>query len=1256
MKKRFLILLLLGCLLVCSGYTMGNQIPEDAYGNGTEDAYWTSQGTEGFSFETNGTEGSQGIRLALSEAGYGSASCTVPVAPGAIYRISYYVKIVGQGKVYCIPQQLESSRSPVSVSQEGEFVEFYGLTAPDQSTLTLSFHLGDEAATAQGSASITQIRVEESDSVPEGALYVWLYDNVAWEAQNTATATLETEDTASKNGGVLGVVLVVLAFLLAAALMIRFRVFDSPLLRPASGRRVWIPIGIGVAISLILGAVTFGHPTDMVNFSSWALHAGKVGLPNFYISGMWADYPPGYIYVLYVIGLIGNLFQLQVGSVGLNLLIKLPSILCDAACGYFIYRLARKSLGERNAVRLCAFYMLNPLILFNSAVWGQMDGVLALLTVLMLYAYLQEKKPLCAVFFVLGVLVKPQMLMFGPIMLVAFLRDVVHRPKQELLATLYSILAGAATLVLVALPFTLKQNPLWLWEKYAGAAGLYPYATVNAFNLYALVGANWAPDTGIFFLGLSYRTLGIACIALICILAGVFHVLSRDKRTLVPVAAFLVWGIFALGHNMHERYLFPAVLLLVWAFLLFRDRRMLYGAAIASAVTLLNAGLILLYPAGNISQGIVAAISGLNLAGFVYCAVAVIGLCFTCRRGEPTESSLTEEPTAEERAAAGEAEAIAKARNTIAWGIPNVEARRHGRMRKWDYLIVLAIALVYGCLSLYNLGSTNVPESYWREREADVSYVVDLGEERDLGYLYYYPGIGGGTMEIAFSLDGISYDNALSIVTKEGDMYTWQRVDAPYRARYLRFTVIRPEIFLNEMGIYDAAGNLLPVQAEGKIAKLFDEQDRIDENPGLLTEMYFDEIYHARTAYEHILGMKPYENSHPPLGKLFISLGILAFGMNPFGWRIVGALFGVAILPLFYVLAKRIFKRTSFAAFSTLLLALDGMLFVQSRIATIDTYGVFFILAMCYFMYVYWEMNFFVDKLSRTLIPLGLSGIMFGLGTASKWIGIYAGGGLAVAFFTTLYKRYREYRAAKLLLSSGEGAAPHLRILETFWPNTIKTLLFCCVFFILIPVAIYLASYLPYFLCAEAPYDLKGVIGVQEFMLSYHSGLTATHPYQSPWYQWPVVYRPIWFYSGTNVGEGMMSSIASFGNPLIWWGGLLFTIYSIITYHRRTRGEKRALSFLFICLGAAFLPWTLITRATFIYHYFASVPFIILLTGFGFRWLEKRFSQGWFKWVYLCICLGVFCLFYPVWSGMEIGAQWAMDHLQWFPSWWFFRL
>ena len=81
---------------------------------------------------------------------------------------------------------------------------------------------------------------------------------------------------------------------------------------------------------------------------------------------------------------------------------------------------------------------------------------------------------------------------------------------------------------------------------------------------------------------------------------------------------------------------------------------------------------------------------------------------------------------------------------------------------------------------------------------------------------HHYPGIGGGTMEIAFSLDGISYDNALSIVTKEGDVHLAAGGRLLTRALYLRFTVIRPEIFLNEMGIYDAAGNLLSRQRKNR--------------------------------------------------------------------------------------------------------------------------------------------------------------------------------------------------------------------------------------------------------------------------------------------------------------------------------------------------------------------------------------------------------------------------------------------------------
>lgn len=71
-----------------------------------------------------------------------------------------------------------------------------------------------------------------------------------------------------------------------------------------------------------------------------------------------------------------------------------------------------------------------------------------------------------------------------------------------------------------------------------------------------------------------------------------------------------------------------------------------------------------------------------------------------------------------------------------------------------------------------------------------------------------------------------------------------------------------------------------------------------------MNSTYFDEIYHARTAWEHLNGVYPYEITHPPLGKIIISIGIALFGMTPFGWRFSGTLFGVLMLPVIYIFAK----------------------------------------------------------------------------------------------------------------------------------------------------------------------------------------------------------------------------------------------------------------------------------------------------------------------------------------------------------------
>ena len=369
--------------------------------------------------------------------------------------------------------------------------------------------------------------------------------------------------------------------------------------------------------------------------------------------------------------------------------------------------------------------------------------------------------------------------------------------------------------------------------------------------------------------------------------------------------------------------------------------------------------------------------------------------------------------------------------------------------------------------------------------------------------------------------------------------------------------------------------------------------------------------------------------------------------MNAFGWRVVGALFGIGMVPIMYAFAKRLFKKSEYALLTAGLFAFDFMHYTQTRIATIDVYGVFFIILMYYYMYQYYCMNFYSDGLKKTLKPLFLAGLFFGLGAASKWIDIYAGVGLAVLLFMSLIRRYKEYMA----LRNSEDEAVRAAV-APFWKNTIKTLLWCCVFYIAIPVAIYLASYIPYVL-SESHYDLEGIWGVQKFMLSYHGGLKATHPYQSPWWQWPLIIRPMWYYVTYDVSEGYVGTISAMGNPAVWWTCL---VVSVVIIGRLIRGRMKTDKIwmvLLIGLAAEYIPWVLVPRCTFIYHYFASVPFIILISVRAL--MQKEQLDGRYKcvkWIWLGAAVALFALFYPVITGV-VCSRGYIKMLEWLPSWTF---
>ena len=423
-------------------------------------------------------------------------------------------------------------------------------------------------------------------------------------------------------------------------------------------------------------------------------------------------------------------------------------------------------------------------------------------------------------------------------------------------------------------------------------------------------------------------------------------------------------------------------------------------------------------------------------------------------------------------------------------------------------------------------------------------------------------------------------------------------------------------------------------------------------HPSYYNSSYFDEIYHARTAYEHLHGLTTYEWTHPPLGKVLMMVGIKIFGMTPFGWRFMGALMGILMLPLMYLMVKQLGGSRRIAALAMTLLALDSMHFTQTRIATIDSYAVFFIMLMYLFMFRYIRMSFNRQPLQKTLLPLILCGTTMGLAWATKWIGIYASAGLAILFFWSLARRFMEYlHARKRTDDEFDTDTERARIASAraFWPKALITLGVCVIFFIIVPLLIYYFSYY-WHMQAAGGLTVQRVVDLQKSIFNYHAGLGGdTHYFRSPWYEWPVIAWPMWYYSGTAYqAEGMISSISCMGNPAVWWTGLAAIIFTmcLVAWQRRSDDTGLTISVGFL---SQYLPWVLVPRSTFIYHYFASVPFIIMATAFLMGRLEKRSRRA------FAICAGIlaglalilFIMFYPLESGMPVSRNYA-QYLRWF--------
>jgi Gpi18-like mannosyltransferase len=1011
---------------------------------------------------------------------------------------------------------------------------------------------------------------------------------------------------------------------------------------------LYLLLVLGGILRILIAPLIEGYPSDIACFKGWSHAVFSKGMSNFYSSEMYVDYPPAYLYVLYLIGFLRNALDIGYDSPVFLIILKLPSILADVFSSFVIFLAARKISGAA-ALLLATLYLFNPAVIFNSTVYGQIDSFLMLFIIIMLIALYNEKLVAASVVFVVALLIKPQALVFSPLLLCECVRNVIK--IKSLKTVILSLLCAVAAFLVIVFPFYLKQDIFQIVSLYRKTLSSYPYATLNACNLFALFGGNGASEDAVVFI-FSYRWWGYILLASAAGFAMYIYLVGRGASKLFYAAFVLAAAFFVLGVRIHERYLFPVIGVSLLSYIYTTDRRFLYLFFGFSLTAFLNQALLIDLVLTKNSfwflpdDMAVRVLSFVNIGLLVYLVKVGIDLYV---RNKKTISEIVPLP-----------------QSSITAGSLLIDAESKRCLLRKDYVLMAFLTVLCLAMALYNLGSFSAPQTFWRPLNAGQSFYADLGTSKNIHRINYFMGLGEGSYAIDFSDDAITWTGERIIEQKTTfEPVGWQGLTLDTNARYVRISVQKPGATLNEIGFFDnAGGSSLPIKTffsdgiktetagDGIADNVFDEQETVVSAPSFFNGMYFDEVYHARTAYEYLHRIEPTETSHPPLGKDIIAAGIAIFGMTPFGWRIMAVLFGIAMIPAIYCFAKRLFGKSGYAFIAAFLFAFDFLRFTYTRIGVIDCFAVFFIIMMYYYMYRYFTMNFFCVPLWRTFVPLFLSGIFFGLGAATKWTAVFGGVGLAAILFCSLGLRFFEYVKA-VKLQKGCASDEQARIIRLFFPYASITLLWCVVVFVLLPLVIYVLAYIPFLMVHGPGHGVADIFSLQNHMYEYHHTKQATHPFASMWWEWPIIKKPLWLYMGKDISVGQISSIVAMGNPAIWWAGVPAMLAAMfVAVGRKDKGMLAVL----LAAASQYVPWMVRPiDLTFIYHFFAATPFMILCIAYVLMAIADKLPR--FKYAiaaYLAAVITLFVLFYPILSGMAVSKSYAATYLKWFSSWIFF--
>lgn len=381
---------------------------------------------------------------------------------------------------------------------------------------------------------------------------------------------------------------------------------------------------------------------------------------------------------------------------------------------------------------------------------------------------------------------------------------------------------------------------------------------------------------------------------------------------------------------------------------------------------------------------------------------------------------------------------------------------------------------------------------------------------------------------------------------------------------------------------------------------------------GLPSKLLFDEVHYVPAARALLALSHPVNIEHPLLGKTLIALGITMFGDDAIGWRALSTVSGTATVLGVYAIGWRLFGSVGTATFGGLLALLNFTVFVQARIGMLDGFmAALVVLAVAAMLQ---------GTRDRPMLWWSVGSVLLGLAVGVKWAAMpyLAYAGLAFALIKwrrpDLWPGLGVVRAGSILAVAGTAA--------------------------------YFVTFAPAFFYAERPLTLETLLPFQLEMYERQTQVLAAHPYQSDWWSWALMLRPIWYlYEFTN---GAQRGVLLLGNPAVMWGGLI-AVAACLWAAMRDRDPKLAgVAALWV---GSYVIWAIIPKSLgfFYYYYLPSIWLTVAIAAAAHRFARGPL-QGWDE-VFLALAVGLFLYFHPILSASALPGPNAFKRYAWFDGW-----